>query len=280
MRLFLFAVLASSAFGADVAAPSDDLYRGWLKMYDLRFDEAHQVFNQWKQTHAADSLGPTSDAAAFLFSELARLGVLESELVTDNTRFWGRTKVQLDPQIKTMFDREIQRGDTLADTALQTRPADANALFAKSLGFGLRADFASLIEKRDLAALGLTKEGRVYADKLTAADPKAYDAFLGPGIENYLLSLKPAPLRILLRMTGSQVDREKGMEQLRLTAQFGHYLEPFAKLLLAVAAIRDNNRVRARELLSELHNRFPNNPLYLRELNRLKESPQATSRWT
>ena len=110
MRLLLFAVLASSAFGADVAAPSDDLYGGWLKMYDLRFDEAHQVFNQWKQTHAADSLGPTSDAAAYLFSELARLGVLESELFTDNTRFWGRSKVPLAPRIKTIFDREIQPG--------------------------------------------------------------------------------------------------------------------------------------------------------------------------
>jgi hypothetical protein len=169
-----------------------------------------------------------------------------------------------------MFDREIQRGDSLADSALQARAGDTNALFAKSLSFGLRADFASLIEKRDMAALSFTKEGRVYADKLTAADPKAYDAFLGPGIENYLLSLKPAPLRILLRMTGSLVDREKGIKQLRLTAQFGHYLEPFAKLLLAVAAIRDSNRARARELLSELHNRFPNNQLYLRELNRLK----------
>jgi hypothetical protein len=65
------------------------------------------------------------------------------------------------------------------------------------------------------------------------------------------------------------VDRDKGLEQLRLTAQHGHYLEPFAKLLLAVAALRDSNRALARDLLSGLHNRFPNNPLYLRELNRL-----------
>jgi len=270
MRLVLFAVLVSSAFGADVAAPSDELYRGWLKMYDLRFDEAHQIFNQWKQSHSADSLGPTSDAAAYLFSELARLGVLESQLFTDDTRFQDRAKVQPDPRMKTMFDREVQNADMLADSALRVRAADTNALFSKSLNLGLHADFASLIEKRDLAALKYTKDSRTYADQLTAIDPKAYDAFLGPGIENYLLSLKPAPLRVLLRMTGSLVDRQKGIEQLRLTAQFGHYLEPFAKLLLAVAAIRDNDRARARELLSELHNRFPNNPLYLRELNRLK----------
>ncbi len=79
------------------------------------------------------------------------------------------------------------------------------------------------------------------------AKPDAADAYLGPGLENYLLSLKPAPLRVLLRVTGSNVDREKGVQEIRETALHGHYLEPFAKLLLAVAALRDNNPVRARE---------------------------------
>jgi len=37
----------------------------------------------------------------------------------------------------------------------------------------------------------------------------------------------------------------------------------------AVAALRDNKPAGARELLAELHNRFPDNTLYLRELNRL-----------
>jgi len=83
------------------------------------------------------------------------------------------------------------------------------------------------------------------------------------------LSLKPAPLRVLLRVTGSNVDREKGLQEIRETALYGHYLEPFAKLLLAVAALRDNNPVRARELLGELHRRFPDNELYMRELDRI-----------
>ena len=100
-------------------------------------------------------------------------------------------------------------------------------------------------------------------------NPKAWDAYLGTGLENYLLSLKPAPMRALLWMTGSQVNRQKGLEQLHMTAQYGHYLEPFAKLLLAVADLRDNNRAGAVELLAGLHNRFPNNQLYLQELNRL-----------
>ena len=153
MRFVVLAVLASSVFGADLNVPSQDLYQGWLKMYDLKFDEAHQVFSDWKQSHPADPLGPASDAAAYLFSELARLGVLESELFTDDAKFENRSKPRPDPQLRPRFDREIERTEQLADAALQAAPADANALFAKSLTFGLRADFASLIEKQDFAAL-------------------------------------------------------------------------------------------------------------------------------
>lgn len=270
MRFAIFTLcMIPLAFAAEPATSHPDLYSGWLKMYDLRFDEAHQIFAEWKQNHSTDALGPASDAAAYLFSELARLGILESELFTNDAHYVNRAKPQPDPQLRSLFTHEIDRASRLADAALRVSPVDANALFAKSLTFGLRADFAAMIDKQDLTALRHTKEGRVYADRLMAVDPKAYDAYLGVGLENYLLSLKPAPLRVLLWLTGSQVDRAKGIEQLRLTAHHGHYLEPFAKLLLAVAAIRDGNKVQARELLSELHNRFPNNLLYLQELNRL-----------
>jgi hypothetical protein len=62
----------------------------------------------------------------------------------------------------------------------------------------LRADNAGLVEKQSLAALSYTKEGRACADRLMQVNPQAFDAYLGPGVENYLLSLKPAPLRVLL----------------------------------------------------------------------------------
>ena len=239
-------------------------------MYDLKFDDAHQNFAAWKHDHPEDSLGPASNAAAYLFSELARLGALESELFTDDSRFKNRPKLSPDKSKGAMFAQEVAEAEHLADTSLQKSAVDPNALFVKSLTFGLRADYAGLVEKRSLAALDYTKQGRAFADRLLAADPQAFDAYLGPGVENYLLSLKPAPLRVLLRMTGSNVDREKGIGEIRQTAQHGYYLEPFAKLLLAVAAMRDNNPDGARQLLEELHRRFPDNELYFRELNRIE----------
>jgi len=250
--------------------PATGLYGGWLKMYDLKFDDAHQNFAAWKHDHPEDSLGPASNAAAYLFSELARLGALESELFVDDSRFKNRPKLTPDKGKGAMFLQEVTEAEHLADAALQKSAVDAHALFVRCLTSGLRADYAGLVEKRSLAALDYTKQGRVFADKVLEADPKAFDAYLGPGVENYLLSLKPAPLRVLLRMTGSNVDREKGIEELRQTAQHGYYLEPFAKLLLAVAAMRDNNPGGARQLLEELHRRFPDNELYFREMNRIE----------
>jgi hypothetical protein len=264
---FVFALAGSSL--AATAPQESELYAGWLKMYDLQFDEAHRIFAVWKQSHPDDSLGPASNAAAYLFSELARLGALESELFVDDSRFKDRAKLRPDPARNALFVQEIAQAEHLADAALQRSGADSNALFVKSLTLGLRADNAALIEKQSLAALSYTKEARVFSERLLQAKPEAADAYFGPGMENYLLSLKPAPLRVLLRVTGSNVDRARGLEEIRETALHGHYLEPFAKLLLAVAALRDNNPVRARELLGELHGRFPDNELYMREMDRI-----------
>jgi hypothetical protein len=263
-------VLALARSSAAANAPQEsELYAGWLNMYDLKFDEAHSAFGAWKQSHPYDSLGPASNAAAYLFSELARLGALESELFVDDSRFKDRAKLRPDPARKALFVQEIAQADRLADAALQRSGVDSTALFVKSMTLGLRADNAGLIEKQYFAALSYTKESRVYAERLILAKPDAADAYLGLGVENYLLSLKSAPLRVLLRVTGSNVDRERGLQEIRETALHGHYLEPFAKLLLGVAALRDNNPVRARELLWELHRRFPDNELYTREIDRI-----------
>jgi hypothetical protein len=262
-------IVVASVSATATATNEPDVYAGWLNMYDLKFDEAHRAFATWSEAHPADPLGPASEAAGYLFSELARLGALESELFVDDVRFQNRKTLTPDPEIKNRLMQSLTKADQLADVLLQKSASDTDALFVKSLVCGLRADYAALVEKRNLAALSYTRAGRPFNDKLLAIKPDAYDAYLGLGVENYLLSLKPAALRVILRWTGSRVDREKGLEQLRLTSEHGHYFEPFAKLLLAVAALRNNDPAAARQLLAGLHDRFPHNPLYEQEINRL-----------
>jgi hypothetical protein len=268
-RILLLAAGLCVLRGAENVRARDDLYTGWMRMYDLKFDEAHDLISRWQRSHPTDPLGPVAHAGGYLFAEFERLGVLESELFVDDKKFIKRKKLQPDPEAKRRFLEQVGKSEALTNTMLLKSPNDKDALLAKSLALGLRADYASLIEKQNLESLSLTKESRIYAEKLLAVDPNAYDAYLSQGIENYILSLKIAPVRWVLGWTGANTDREKGIEQLKLAAAHGHYLEPFAKLLLAVAALRAKDKPQAQKLLQELHTRFPGNTLYAHELDHL-----------
>lgn len=243
---------------------------GYRDMYNLQFDTAHRFFQQWEQVNPNDPLGPVSDAAAYLFAEFDRLHVLESELFIDDAYFEKRSKLAPDPQAKRAFEANLVRAQQLADRILASNPNNPDAIFANIMGLGLRGDYAALVEKRDMAGLSYLKTGRALAEKLLAQHSGYYDAYLAVGVENYLLSLKPAPVRWLLRMTGAQTDHDAGLRQLRITAEKGHYLLPYARLLLAVAALRDKDRAQARNLLDGLAREFPANHLYARELAKLQ----------
>jgi predicted Zn-dependent protease len=58
-----------------------------------------------------------------------------------------------------------------------------------------------------------------------------------------------------------------------LTAERGHYLAPFARILLAIAYVREKDKVRARQLLISLRDEFPKNPLFEQEIARLATRP-------
>ncbi len=251
-------------------APAVSLEAGYRDMYNLQFEEAHQMFEAWKQAHPADPLGPVSDAAAYLFSEFDRLHILESELFTDDAKFESRSKLAPDPKAKQAFEQSLNAGQQMADKALAKDANNADAMFAAVMILGLRGDYAALVEKRDMAGLSYMKSGRTMAERLLARYPSYYDAYLAVGVENYLLSLKPAPMRWLLRITGAQTDREAGLQKLRITAEKGHYLLPYARLLLAVAAIREHHPEQARQILEELSRQFPHNKLYAKELAKLQ----------
>ena len=239
-------------------------------MYNLDFDGAHRSFEQWQRQHPEDPLGPVSDAAAYLFGEFDRLHILQSQFFVDDNAFRGMNKPVADPAVRRRFENDLEKGRKLSDVILHRSPQDKDATFAAVLRMGLRADYLSLIEDRNLQALSEMKSGRMLAEKLLSGDPGYYDAYLAVGVENYMLSLKSAPARWLLRLGGAQTSKEQGIQKMKLVAQNGHYLQPFARLLLAVQNLRDKNLPVAKELLSGLARDFPGNRLYAHELAKLR----------
>lgn len=263
----LILLLASCFWPVPVSGTAlDDGYR---QMYNLDFAAAHASFHLWEQVHPEDPLGPVSDAAAYLFSEFDRLNILQAELFADDSKFAHRRKPAADGATKAAFDNALARSEQLASQALSRSPQESNALLAEVFVNGLRGDYLAMIEKRNLAALGNMKTARALAEKLLMHNPSCYDAYLAVGVENYLLGINSAPVRWILRIGGAETDKGQGIAKLQLTAQRGRYLAPYARLLLAVAALRDKDRVTAARLLNGLAHEFPNNPLYREELARL-----------
>jgi len=274
----LFFWLEGRAAAVDTISSAASLDRGFGLLYNLDFAQAHQVFMSFQQEHPDDPMGPACDAAGFLFSEFSRLGVLESQFYADDKAFDARKQLAPDPNVRDRFNGALEQADSLARARLLKNPKDRDALFALTMSSGLRADYAGLIEKRNLASLHYTKEATAWAEQLLAVDPDCYDAHLATGVSQYIIGSMAAPIRWLVRLGGVSGDKQKGIAELQLTAERGHYLAPFARILLAIAYVREKNKTRARELLVSLRNEFPQNPLFTQEIARLDTNPLSGNR--
>jgi hypothetical protein len=266
--LLLF-LLASPLFAEETTLTGTPLNDGYHALYNLDFPTAHAHFNQWMTAHPEDCLGSASDAAAYLFTEFDRLGVLDIELFADDGRFTSRTRPAVDPVIKQGFNDRIAQSERVADAAVQHDPKDANAFYCKAVTSGMQADWASLIDRHEYGAYKYSELASKYAKQALALNPTLYDANLAVGIENYMLSLKPAPIRWILGMAGAGTNKTEGVRLLKLTAEQGHYLAPFARLMLAVGELRDGRVQQGKAILIGLSQEFPKNTLYQRQIARL-----------
>ena len=265
-------LLLGAAPAADLTTSRLTLDQGFQLLYNLDFEQAHQVFLSWQHDHPQDPVGPTAEAAGLLFSEFHRLGVLEAQFYEDDKSFLSRRKVDADPGVRERFRSALGRAQSEAAARLAANPKDRDGLFAMTLSSGLQADYAALVEKRNMSSLHFTREASDWADKLLAVDPNCYDARVATGFSKYIIGSMAAPMRWLLRLGGLSGDKNQGITELRLTAERGQYLAPFARILLAIAYVREKDHVRARQLLASLRDEFPNNPLFAREIARLDSS--------
>jgi hypothetical protein len=265
-------VLMMTVPRAAAALPSAGLDRGFLRLYDLDFTGAQKEFESWETLNPDNPMGPVSAAAGILFSEFDRLGVLEAQFYEDDSAFGARKKYEADPAQRVRFEQQLSRAEELAKSRLSRDARDVDALLAMTLSNGLRSDFAALIEKRNLASLHYTKEATTWAAQLLAADPDCYDARLAGGVSRYIIGSMAAPVRWILRLGGVAGDKAGGIAELQTTAAQGHLLAPFARILLAIAYVREKDLPHARELLLALQRDFPDNTLFGRELARLDKN--------
>ena len=253
----------------DVDSPAftsvPELSHGFDLLYQQRFADARKTFADWESRNPEEPFGEVAVAASYLFEELYQQNVLTSDFFLDEKKFLNGIDSEPNPERIAHFREALAHSQQLARDRLKTNPNDGDALFVLTLAAGMEADDLSILEKKHLEALKRMKEGNKYAKQLLALHPEATDAYIAPGIANYIIGSQSAGSRFVLRFGGIHGDKKLGMEQVAKTAESGRYLRPFAKIILALAARREHQTLLAQRLLRELKEQYPSNALFASE---------------
>ncbi len=275
MRLLIFSTLLLVLAPAAGHAAPPVLESGFHLLYEARFEEARAQFRSWESASPEDPLGHASEAASYLFEEFSRQGVLNSSFFLDDKKLLEGISGNPNEVRRAGFLRAAAMAQVLARRRLAKKPGDTEALFALTMTTGMMADYASLLDKNPIESLKYIRASERDAHELLAIHPEAADAYLTLGITNYIIGSLPLHKRALLWLGGIRGDKQVGIDELSMAAERGDYLRPFAKILLALIDLREQEPAKARTLFTELAAEFPQNPLYARELARLD---RATSR--
>jgi len=250
-----------------------ELSAGFDLLYQQRFAEAREAFTSWESRNPKAPFGGVAVAASYLFEELSRQGVLTSNFFLDEKKFLQGIDGKPDPERMKHFQEALAQAQRLARDRQKTSPNDGEALFALTLAAGMESDASSILEKKHLEGLKRMKEANKYAKQLLVQDPDATDAYIALGIANYVVGSLDSGSRVALWFGGIHGDKKLGMEQLAKTAQNGRYLLPFAKIVLALAARRENQTALAQKLLRELTEQYPNSALFASEYAKAMSVP-------
>lgn len=249
--------------------PSAVLDTGFRQLYEMDFQAARGQFLAYQQEHPEDPLGKAAEAASYLYEQFKAKGIFSSEFFLNDSKFLNGADGTPAQNRNDAFLTANSAAREMAKEQLKSAPANAHALLVLTMTDGMEADYDALIVKKQLAGLSMTRQAEGEATKLLAIDPSAEDAYLALGAANYVIGCLPSYKRAFLWLGGIHGDRAKGMDQMQRAADHGHYLQPFAKILLALASEREHQTDRARLLLTELATEFPANPLFARELELL-----------
>ena len=254
-----------------------ELSTGFDLLYEQRFTEAREAFANWESRHPEEPFGEVAVAASYLFEELYEQNVLTSNFFLNEKKFHDGIDGRPNPERMGLFREALAQSQQLARVRLEASPNDADALFALTLAAGMESDALSILEKKHLEALKRMKEANKYAKQLMAQHPDVADAYIAPGIANYIIGSQSAGSRFALWFGGIHGDKKLGMEQVAKAAENGRYLRPFAKIVLALAARRENKNALAQRLLRELKDQYPENELFASEYAKALGGPIQTA---
>jgi hypothetical protein len=197
----------------------------------------------------------------------------EACLVLEATALWWR--IQLDPDSRELdeeFTASVERAITAAEAWTDRAPDSAEAWFYLGGAYAARVQWRVLRDEKLAAA----RDGKRIKESLEHAlllDPGLDDAYFGIGMYRYYAAVAPAAarfLRFLLLLPGG--NKEKGLEQMLRARSQGELLQGEADYQLHIVYLwYEQQTERALELLRDLQQEYPGNPLFASQIAEIED---------
>jgi hypothetical protein len=250
-------------------ADAIDLGDVFKRLYSVDFAGAHAALNRRAAATPGNPLTSSVRAVTYLFAEMQRLHILETEFFMDDDNVTSGKALSPDPAVRDRIFAAVEEARRVANARLAIVATDRDALFALCMAANVVTDYTALIERRQLRGLLMAREVQQHAERLLALNPPVYDAHHAMGVLEYINSRVPFFVRWFVRFKGVKGSEARAIEHLEIVVRQGRYYGPFARILLAVLHLRADRFTEARTLLSGLAREFPENPLFPKEIARI-----------
>jgi len=227
--------------------------------FNLEYEEALASYYQALRVQGPNATDWNHIATTILFSELHRLGKLETSAFRGNNAFLDEEKPEPDPEADKRFLGALYEARRLAEAELAKKPNDPAALFSLSSGYALEANYLFMLKKSYLAALRTGTKARKTSERILELEPDFVDAYLAPGVQEYVVGSLPWAVKMFAALGGVRGNKEKGQAWVQRVADEGDVLKTEAQVLLTLLHRREGRPLEAAKGLDRLIEKFPRN---------------------
>ena len=245
--------------GTGQGSPVAGAERGFEHFYNLEHDAAIAEFEKLVADQPDNPFFHNYLALALLYREFYRRGVLEGDLFGESNRIFGTATFTPDPRSVGRLKQAYNRAIEISEARLKKNPPDQDTLYTLGSAYSTKASYLFVVERSWFGALRAGTLSRNPHQQLIEKNPQYYDAYLIPGVHDYVVGSLPAFIKVVAFLGGFHGNREEGIRNLELVAQRGAVNKIDAQLLLSVAYRRERRFADARRILSELISRYPRN---------------------
>ena len=248
--------------------------KGTDHFYNLEYDQAIAAFEKLRDA-APDNPSRQNDVAtAYFYKQLYLAGVLQGDLFNSSNKFFRTRKIQMDPAITNAFWEANDAAIRICQQRLKSNEADEEALYSCGVAYATRSTYQGLIERSKFGFLSNARKGNDYHARLIRLNPRYYDAYLIPGLLDFVLGSLPKSLKVLLYLAGLSGDKQRGMQAVKSVTEWGQEAKEAAKILLTIMYRREKRHADARRVVQDLAELFPRNymlPLEIASIYRSAE---------